>query len=141
MLDANGRLIRPGFLSGTITDFGDYDQCLAIDYSDSKSDNIRIYGKYCLLNIRPPIPPANKQINYTKTSYENRWPSKWFGDPRYRFYYRITNAVCFPSQCHRKEIESLAKKIFEPFNATIELEACQTKMETKGLDFAQKISM
>lgn len=140
VLDANGRLIRPGFLSGTITDFGDYDQCLDIDYSDLKSNN-RIYGKYCLLTIRPPIPPANKQLNYTETLYQNHWPSKWFGDPRYRFYYRITNAICFPSQCHQREIETIAKKLFEQFNVTINVEACQTKIETKGLDFAQKISL
>ncbi|OTF79825.1 Acyltransferase-like protein [Euroglyphus maynei] len=142
MFDASGRIVRPGFMSGTITDYGDYDQCMAIDYHDIGSDE-RIQARYCLMTIRLPIPPANKRIDFKHTRYENGWPSKWWNDPRYRFYYRIVSALCLPSNCQRNEIEQVARKIFKDFEFIIEVEACQTRVEQESvaLDFAQRFSI
>ncbi|KAH7638651.1 acyltransferase-like protein [Dermatophagoides farinae] len=140
MFDSSGRLIRPGFISGTITDFGDYDQCLAIDHHHNDR---MIQARYCLMTIRLPIPPVNEKIIFNGTRYENRWPSKWWNDPRYRFYYRIVSALCLPSTCQRNEIEQIARKVFENFEFTIQVEACQTRMEQESneLDFGQKFSI
>ena len=136
-------IIPVGMILGTMTDYGDYDQCLNIDYSNVDESNNRIQARYCLMTIRLPIPPANKRLNFNKTRYENRWPSKWWNDPRYRFYYRIVSALCLPSDCQRNEIEQVARKVFKNFEFNIEVEACQTRNEQESMsfDFAQRFSM
>ncbi|OTF74757.1 hypothetical protein BLA29_010211 [Euroglyphus maynei] len=45
-------LVPSGFISGTITDYGDYDQCLSIDPEQSSP----IISKYCLVEFEWPIP-------------------------------------------------------------------------------------
>lgn len=47
MLDATSK-IQSGILEGNINDFGNYDECLAVDKEVEKR---HIKGKYCLGNI------------------------------------------------------------------------------------------
>ena len=50
-----------GLMSGVVSSFGDYDQCLAIESPETNVTENTIYGKYCL--VRPYIPyPAFKEL-------------------------------------------------------------------------------
>lgn len=139
MINSNGRLINSGFLSGTITDYGDFDQCIAIDHRDISGT--RIHGQYCLMSLRLPIASSDVEIDFNGTRYENSWASKRFDKIRHRFFHRIVSALCFPSQCRSDEIQSLARKVFETFDLVVDLEACQTKQTEVNWNFAQILSM
>lgn len=144
VLDSNGRLTRPGFLSGTITDFGDYDQCMSVvGHTDValSSQKGAINARYCLLSARPPIPPPSIDLNFSRTIYKHSWVARRFGKPNYRFYYRIVSALCFPSMCEAYEIERLAQKMLGEFNLEITVEACQVAGEPRPLDSAQTLAV
>ena len=105
MLESSGRL-PIGMLSGTTTNYGDYDQCMAT--TGVLEDNITIYGKYCFLSIRPPLPPIGETLNLNGTAYENSWINQRVG--RFvRMYGRIANGLCIPSVCSDVEMTQLLR--------------------------------
>ena len=123
MIDSSGHLFRSGLLSGTITDYGDYDQCMSIrgyvDHSLNTSSSssfsnhhhdFSINARYCLLTIRPPNPPFETVLNFTGTHYENSWPARRFATPFHRFFWRITSGLCFPTACYQSEMEQVFRK-------------------------------
>ena len=66
MWDSNGH-IPSGLLSGTFTNFGDYDQCLQIS---TVIHNNTIDGKYCFLTMRPIRPNGERSVSLNGTKYE-----------------------------------------------------------------------
>lgn len=94
-------MFRPtsGFLEGTITDFGDFDECLRIrSYTldaqeNQKVEKVELFrGQYCLLNIRPALPPKpykvsvqSKVFNFTDTEIEGtvRAENPWLKPVRF----------------------------------------------------------
>ena len=100
VLESSGRL-PIGLLSGTITNFGDYDQCLST--SGLIDESTPVYGQYCFVNIRPPLPPVGHVVNLNGSAYENSWVNQKIG--RFaRMYGRIANGLCIPSTCSKEEM-------------------------------------
>ena len=111
MWDSNGHF-PSGFLSGTVSNFGDYDQCIETVGSVS---NTTISGKYCLMTIRPPRPPNNLdyQVIIANTSkYKNYWYEKEIHDwlQLDNVVTPFANGICFPSVCDRHQIRELLIK-------------------------------
>ena len=93
-------------LSGTTTNYGDYDQCMATN--GLLEGNTHVFGKYCFLNVRPPLPLVGQTLNLSGTAYENSWVEERVG--RFaRMYGRIANGLCIPSVCSESEITQLLK--------------------------------
>ena len=105
MLDSSGRL-PTGLLSGTITSYGDYDQCMATE--GLVDESIPVTGKYCFINIRPPLPPIGDSLNLTGTPYESSWVNDRMG-PYARMYARVASGVCIPSVCHESEVTQVLR--------------------------------
>lgn len=100
VLESSGRL-PTGLLSGTITNFGDYDQCLST--SGQIDDSIAVYGQYCFLNIRADLPPVGHAVELNGSAYEKSWVNQRIA--RFaRMYGRIANGVCIPSTCAKEEV-------------------------------------
>ena len=105
MVDSNGHL-PSGILSGTITAFGDFDQCLKID--ELIDNNIKIDGKYCFVTIRPLREEKYKSIQLNSTQITSKWFEKEVND-----WLEVDNVVpfaigiCFPSICEKNEIKKL----------------------------------
>lgn len=61
-------MFRPtsGFFDGTVTDFGDYDQCVNIvGPSTSRDTNTpAFHGHYCLMIVRPKMPNMPRKISW-----------------------------------------------------------------------------
>ena len=78
VLDSSGRPLSSGVLHGTITDLGDYDQCLGINVNDEERDEPMIVGQYCLAKFSVPVPRPkpdgltlqSKIFNFTGTNAE-----------------------------------------------------------------------
>ncbi|XP_054720749.1 uncharacterized protein LOC129230376 [Uloborus diversus] len=52
MLDSSGRFPE-GFLSGTLTSLGNYEECVNIHVNETK---LKLQGQYCTISLNPPIP-------------------------------------------------------------------------------------
>ncbi|EEC04656.1 hypothetical protein IscW_ISCW003041 [Ixodes scapularis] len=63
VLDATGRPAA-GTLEGTLSDFGNYDECLKIRLMDDYSGEETFRGKYCTLKFAAPMPPKPERLNY-----------------------------------------------------------------------------
>lgn len=106
-MDANSRF-PTGILSGTISSFGDYDQCL--DIKGLVNDTI-IRGKYCLLTIRPPRPQDD--INYRfKFANDSKYKKSWYENEINDLiildnFAPLVNGICVPSVCDRHEIKQI----------------------------------
>jgi len=95
-----------GFLSGSFSSFGDYDQCLSIK---SEESSLPINGKYCFMELRPPKPVQEINLNNTKYKnfhYEsviNYWIKMDGFSP-------VANGICLPSVCTENEIQQILTK-------------------------------
>lgn len=110
MVDANSRL-PSGIFDGTHTNFGDYDECKSISAKDFR-------GKYCVLDIIPPVPEVRKFFSGERVSIDiNTKNSTLHGTVYEKILaraqiFRITtfyNGICVPSSCSDIDI----KKVFE----------------------------
>jgi hypothetical protein len=103
--DSNGHW-PSGILSGSFSSFGDYDQCLSIK---AEKNSFSLSGKYCFLELRPPIPVQKVNLNNTKydkyyyQSVINYWVKMDGFAP-------LANGICVPSICNDQEIEQVLNK-------------------------------
>jgi hypothetical protein len=138
MLDSFGR-VDSGTFDGTVTNFGEYDQCLGINFpgdfdileditpsSSADTEEIvpeeRVVGKYCVMRVDIPMPPKPKRlhlhdpvIKLNGTSLDNtilHYLSKTF-DTLYSIN-GFRYGICIPSSCSALEIENLVNKVAFP---------------------------
>lgn len=168
LLDSFGR-IDSGTFDGTVTNFGEYDQCLGIDFpgdvdllddihassgnDDEDDPEESVVGKYCVLRIDIPMPPKPKRlrlhdpvIKLKGTSLENtilHYMSKTF-DTLYSLK-GFRYGICIPSSCSAEEIESLINKVAYPalkIPITIGPDKhCDTKRDQFQFNDKQKLSI
>ncbi|GIX85751.1 nose resistant to fluoxetine protein 6 [Caerostris extrusa] len=62
-IDSSGKIVD-GMLGGTMSTLGEYDQCLGIEALDTgrrnKNKKVMFTGKYCAVDLRPPLPPKKR---------------------------------------------------------------------------------
>ncbi|XP_027205919.2 nose resistant to fluoxetine protein 6-like isoform X1 [Dermatophagoides pteronyssinus] len=114
MFDSWSKMPSSGMFRGTITDYGDYDQCLSIDKST-------IPTQYCLVDFAMPMPkpqpkhhnffhktigllPENFQRHNGSTIYEHleKYSSIFY-------YTNIEMAICMPNTCNQNDLETILK--------------------------------
>lgn len=111
-MDASAKLPN-GFMSGMLSDLGDYDQCLSIrtdksvapDQEEGSSD---FSGKYCLISVK---------LNYRIVLKENQTVPDGIDEdgllwePLLRKYWTSKSnkgyqvGICLPSKCNNEDIE------------------------------------
>jgi len=115
VLDSNGHF-PSGTMSGTLSSLGDFEQCLSIKDPDGEEDDPHaIVGKYCLLKMRPALPPKPDRlefdtllVNLTNTPMEGSWIEKALVPQLYNFYYyHLVNGICVPSSCNEQDLEQV----------------------------------
>ena len=116
MIDSYGRM-PIGLFSGTLSSFGAFDQCLEIKSPDNFE--VTFKGKYCLLQMRPPLPQVNHRISYKKklinlkgSKFHNSWiDNKLAGKFANGLYTtQIFNGICIPSTCTEHDMELIFSK-------------------------------
>lgn len=121
-------------LQGSVSSFGDYNECLEIK---SQVNSIDTNGKYCLV-----------KFSITKSTVEQAVTSTLFSlHPIADFYYPL-HGLCIPSGCTKDDLEILlSQNVFTKSN-TLKLEQilhCDTKESTKfdlfKLTIHQQISL
>lgn len=117
VIDSYGRP-SAGFLEGSVTSLGDYDECLRVEFPRYFGEETPTVGKYCVLRINFPFPRKPKRLRYhqqlmelNQTEYEE---TVWSHLANYsNAAYTIKGlrfGVCIPSTCSADELEPLVKK-------------------------------
>ena len=133
-------------LEGTLNDFGDYDQCVAI------TPNLVIGStQYCLIRLSVPLPNpttvhlnVNHKINEIVAMFKNRTSEHVFtklADNAIFFrLFPIKLGVCLPDMCDQNDVQLLTEKAFENSGLMLENVDCNTKTDNK-LNVMQIIAM
>jgi hypothetical protein len=115
MYNSWGKFPPSGIIEGTVTDFGDYDQCLAI-----KPNEVIGESQYCLIDISLPLPkpmPIHQNF-YHKVNVlpkfmnksENNVFIKLSEDASYFYWFYIRLGICTPNKCNQNDVKAMAKK-------------------------------
>jgi len=117
VIDSYGRP-SAGFLDGTVTSLGDYDECLRVEFPKFYGDEIATVGKYCILRLNFPVPRKPARIRYHEplvnlngtNLHETVWShlakhiNSVYTVKGFRF------GVCLPSTCSVEELEPLIRR-------------------------------
>ncbi len=110
-----GKFPPTGILEGTVADFGDYDQCLAIEPNE-------VIGKsqYCLIDISLPLPkPMSIHQNFFQivnvlpqsvNMSESNVFVKLSKDASFFYWIFIRLGICTPNKCTESDIKFLTEK-------------------------------
>jgi hypothetical protein len=103
-----------GIISGTLTDFGDYDQCLSITPNQVIGES-----QDCLIHISLSLPKPMKihQNLYHKIDIlphfvnksENNVFVKLSKDATFFYWYYMKLGICAPKKCTKTDLEIMAK--------------------------------
>ncbi|KAG8200757.1 hypothetical protein JTE90_022358 [Oedothorax gibbosus] len=132
MADASAKVVD-GILTGTLSGFGSFDQCVEIIISKEK--NVR--GQYCTIEAWPKLPPKprfyaiNRRLDAFKRFENDTGPLGEFTKYLQLFYmFPFRLGVCIPSTCSREDlfnITQIVSKKFFPANITVP--RCEVKQE------------
>ncbi|XP_054163306.1 nose resistant to fluoxetine protein 6-like [Oppia nitens] len=147
-MDSMGKL-PSGFLEGTVTSFGNVDECLDIDVPDDGYDEA-FHGKYCWLYLRPELPRKpdivrhNQQIfNLSGTPAEGT-VFEHISEVFSGIYSvgAIRQGICIPSNCRRDDITPFLVQFTKPYKLRPQLSIkCMSKHELTELNTHQIVSI
>lgn len=142
------------------SEFGEYDQCVGIDFpGDFELDEgeegereEKVTGKYCMMRVDIPMPPKPHRlhlhspvINLNGTSLENTVLHHM--STTFDILYTLNGfrfGICIPSSCQAEQIEELINKVVYPaIKIPIMIgpdKYCDTKQDTFHFNFKQKLS-
>lgn len=151
MFNAWGRFPPAGILEGTLTDYGDYDQCLGIDQAPLQSE-------YCLVDVSVPMPPMPSSHNYFQktrvlqdyeTMVNTSLAATFLNDTIYRhfadrswafFYASIRVGICLPRSCSRHDIGAMANASLARSGLEVAGVRCETRDKWRP-NFVQIVAM
>lgn len=82
--------MAPAFLGGTLTNYGDYDQCLDINLG-------RLTGQFCDFNLYPvnPLPREEEDADLESTGFKG---------------VSLAQSLCVPTSCDFVEINAIVQE-------------------------------
>ncbi len=115
MYNSWGKFPAAGILVGTVTDFGDYDQCLSIEPNQVIGES-----QYCLIDISIPLPEP-MPIHHNMFHRVNVLPEfieknqnhifvKLAEDASTFYWVNPKLGICVPNKCSQNDIKVIAKK-------------------------------
>lgn len=94
--------MRPGLLSGEYTDFGKWDQCLAVDH---QLQDFTFRGKYCVYELHWQLPASKELQKALISNFTGAWIQNLIVDADAFKFQQISNSICIPFDCTPEEIE------------------------------------
>jgi hypothetical protein len=114
MYNSWGKFPPSGILEGIVTDFGDYDQCLAIKPNEMIGES-----QYCLVDISLPLPkpmPIHQNIFHKVNvlpQFVNKSENNVFvelsKDASFFYWIFIRLGICAPNLCNSHDLKELAQ--------------------------------
>lgn len=99
LIDSSAKF-PPGSIEGTVSDFGDYDECIQV-----REDHL--VGQYCLVDVlvKRPRQPKQGLFELGKYHFFNE-SARYFG-------------ICFPNTCSTQDIRMIVSHLLAPFPVRI----------------------
>ncbi|GIY45833.1 NRF domain-containing protein [Caerostris darwini] len=127
VVDSSGRL-PSGTLEGTLTDLGDYDQCLDV-VQPKKAKHMDIQGQYCTLEVQPVLPELHSRVsmNTKVLDFGNISTDSVLSDLSHGsalFHLMVMRiGVCVPSPCVADDIQALTAALLKkvPVQVSVKL--------------------
>ncbi|GBO22098.1 hypothetical protein AVEN_48224-1, partial [Araneus ventricosus] len=104
-----------GLLVGSLSSLGVYDECINTEVKNDKG-NVLFRGKYCVMDIKLPLPPMAKSYrmdeiipelkNLTLSDTVMRDAVKW---ATFLYAYPVKMGVCVPSGCTVEDLDQAVK--------------------------------
>lgn len=128
MLDASAKL-PSGILEGTLTELGNYDECLRIT-----SGKLNIRGNYCTIQIKPPLPVrprlhtiCQRAFGTTNSNASTNKIIRHLVQHSHEFLYvGLRMGICVPSKCTKTDIQTLLSTYLNHHELTGDVRSCQT---------------
>jgi hypothetical protein len=115
MYNSWGKFPPAGILDGTVTDFGDYEQCLSIEPNEVIGES-----QYCLIDISLPLPepmPIHQNLFHRVNvlpQYVNRSRNDVFfklaEDASFFYWINPKLGICVPNKCSINDVKTIARK-------------------------------
>ncbi|CAL1287298.1 unnamed protein product [Larinioides sclopetarius] len=131
MVDSSGRL-PSGTFEGTLTDLGDYDQCLDI-VQPKRSKHMNIQGQYCTLELAPVLPNVHgsttmntKLLNFGNISTDSVLTDISHGSALFHLM-MMRIGICVPSPCIADDLQALAAALLKKVPVQVSVRNCEIK--------------
>lgn len=121
VVDSWARFPFSGLLDGTNSDYGEYDQCLAISH---REDDLTIDGMHCMALLSLPLPAEPKKLSFHNPIIQLNWT-----EPMDSLFQRLVQnvnlfyitkgfrlGVCLPNTCSAHDLQSICDKSSETFS-------------------------
>lgn len=144
MVDSSAARLPAGLLEGTLTELGNFDECLSIR---PKLDGSPMAAQYCSIQIKPPLvgrPRLHTACNrlpalvasQTSPNQTSAGAGQWAGASRaigqlaqhsQAFYYAgLRLGVCVPSKCGQWDLQQLLSGYLANFELLGQVKSCQS---------------
>ncbi|GBM12101.1 hypothetical protein AVEN_245494-1 [Araneus ventricosus] len=131
LVDSSGRL-PSGTFEGTLTDLGDYDQCLDIA-QPKRGKHMNIQGQYCTLEVAPVLPNAHgsatmntKLLNFGNISTDSVLTDISHGSALFHLM-MMRIGICVPSPCIADDLQALAAALLKKIPVQVSVRNCEVK--------------
>ncbi|XP_055932260.1 nose resistant to fluoxetine protein 6-like [Argiope bruennichi] len=135
-IDSSAKMVD-GLLVGSVSSLGVYDECLNTEVKSEKGKNkedVIFRGKYCTIDIKPPLPPKAKFYWMHETIPELRnltLSGTVMGEmAKYAaFFYFISlkMSICVPSGCMVEDIDQVAQMLGNYLMLEVKTSRCEVK--------------
>ncbi|KAG8199406.1 hypothetical protein JTE90_000274 [Oedothorax gibbosus] len=139
MLDSSGRL-PIGVMSGTLTDLGNYQQCVRIRVNETK---VKLQGQYCMIQVMPPIPEWKPftSMHGTVPALQNLSAPDSMITHLVKMVHNLHATslkigICTPSMCSEDDIDRLIKILPEKFELDWKVDVLHCEIQ-EPLKFTQ----
>lgn len=132
MLDASSK-VPAGVLEGTLTDYGDFDECLEISVPlRNGSEDFR--GRFCAIEVIPPMPPIPK--NYSLSNLKRAKPLDTLATElrltQSSFHFiELRMGVCIPSSCSAEDLRNIVPSVVNISQVDVRIPKCYVKESLK----------
>ncbi|XP_022658333.1 nose resistant to fluoxetine protein 6-like isoform X2 [Varroa destructor] len=140
MIDASAKL-APGLIEGSLTEFGNYYECLKVSVLDDFGEKEFFRGSYCMVKSRPPLPepkPRIVPIDFTPVNMsifsENSALRDLLTGSGTFYYTQARMGVCMPSTCSVEDVNGMIKPLFEGIHWEAEVEYCRQREDRNDLN-------
>lgn len=144
MFDASARL-PAGLLEGTLTELGNFDQCLSVVgrttgdpalINPSKSA-AQVYGQYCSVVVKPALTPRPRLHTVCRrlpalSANTSSGVMKLLSLNSHQFHYvGLRLGLCVPSKCSQADLQQLLATFLSKYDLIGQVKSCQNRVPSQ----------
>lgn len=133
MLDASATRVPAGVLAGTLTDLGNFDECLAINAgADAARRSKRVQTQHCSVVLRAPLPPRPRmhticqRLPALASNASAERPLRLLSSMAQNLHYvGLRLGLCAPRACSPADLRALVGAYVQRYELSAQIQSCQ----------------